>query len=100
MVVDTSHQHPSSIDTIAHSRSSYGDAASGWHSPRSIAQTEEDSTVSADWQRHFSPRSTPPRTTATSEDGESEAWTQLNDSRSASPLSLSWSESELSQAGR
>jgi hypothetical protein len=75
---------------------------STWHSPSS--DTLQRNSISDDWQDHLSARNTPPRTVAASAsdegESESETWTQLEDSRSASPLSAAWSETELSQSGR
>jgi hypothetical protein len=61
----------------------------GWHSPRSNAFSDE-------WQMHHSADT--PSATWDEEVGEgSETWTQLNDSRSQSPISPSWSTTELTR---
>lgn len=75
------------------------DSDSSWHSPRSIPLThttddDNDVTISDEWQDNLSQQT---RSHPLSEEGEdgSETWTQLDDSRSPSPMSPSWSETEL-----
>lgn len=70
------------------SRASHA-GSDGWHSLRSNPISEE-------WQSHFSPRTNPLLSGEEEEEG-SDTWTQLDDSRSASP---SWSITDVTRGSR
>ncbi|UZJ51663.1 hypothetical protein CBS101457_000983 [Exobasidium rhododendri] len=77
--------------TPAHS---FHAGSDGWQSPRSNNSTER-------WQVHFSPVSNPasPGGEGEEEDG-SDSWTQLDDSRSSSPVSPTWSVTDVTGSSR